>query len=162
MIWIWITMRTMMNCMKWWISYDITVIWKTAASWITREKHINGWQLRMPAVSRNEDSLNPKEFKVTASCQEGRWTRWTILFFLRPETFRKVLGSEFQVLNPSQSPIFSRKVSGRRPSLRWPRWFIMGWSPRSNCILYPPNKGEHDEWYYIVSPYFTSISGLVI
>ena len=27
------------------------------------------------AVPRIEDSLNPKEFKVTASCQEGRWTQ---------------------------------------------------------------------------------------
>ena len=54
------------------------------------------------AVPRVEDSLNPKEFKVTASCQEGRWTKsfqdqrlseaFGIIIFLHPHFFRQVSG----------------------------------------------------------------------
>ena len=141
------------------------------------------------AVPRVEDSLNPKEFKVTASCQEGRWTKsfqdqrlseaFGIIIFLNPHFSDKSL----VVVELNYLKLSNTKITGSteltvqvRSSARWG----LGWSPggtaefshrmnrlngcrgqavqeldRSVC---PPEKGEHDEWYYMVSPRTTRIS----
>ena len=141
------------------------------------------------AVPRVEDSLNPKEFKVTASCQEGRWTKsfqdqrlseaFGIIIFLNPHFFRQVSGrcwtkllEAFEYQNHWVNWVNSQVRSSARWGLGWSPGGTAEFSHRMNGLngcrgqavqeldrsVCPPEKGEHDEWYYMVSPRTTRIS----